>query len=274
MHSTSLFAQFRPTSYSTQTGTKPTETFSRFAGLYICIFFHDGSFRVVSRVIFFQNVCIFARIEVWEIFIAVMTAVYLLIEMHQAFSEVSYLLIRLAFFVGLPFYGTDDWKKFSKCNNYIKFISFNFFFLTISFLFSFVASLLPFTKGRALGPGEGHGREKKSSIAIVIVISRPSKKLKNVRVVCDRTQVILFKMQICDNHDLVIVWFFSSQTWNYIEFSNIADICTFSTALISIFPEPLGLEFPDKCVFLVISVLFGYLALLLYLQRLVKMHYF
>lgn len=80
-----------------------------------------------------------------------------------------------------------------------------FFFLTISFLFSFVASLLPFTKGRALGPGEGHGREKKSSIAIVIVISRPSKKLKNVRVVCDRTQVILFKMQICDNHDLVIV---------------------------------------------------------------------
>ena len=80
-----------------------------------------------------------------------------------------------------------------------------FFFLTISFLFSFVASLLPFTKRRALGPGEGHGREKKSSIAIVIVISRPSKKLKNVRVVCDRTQVILFKMQIYDNHDLVIV---------------------------------------------------------------------
>lgn len=79
------------------------------------------------------------------------------------------------------------------------------FFLTISFLFSFVASLLPFTKRRALGPGEGHGREKKSSIAIVIVISRPSKKLKNVRVVCDRTQVILFKMQIYDNHDLVIV---------------------------------------------------------------------
>ena len=96
VHSTSLFAQFRPTSYSTQTGTKPTETFSRFAGLYICIFFHDGSFRVVSRVIFFQNVCIFARIEVWEIFIAVMTAVYLLIEMHQAFWEVSYVLIRLA----------------------------------------------------------------------------------------------------------------------------------------------------------------------------------
>ena len=80
-----------------------------------------------------------------------------------------------------------------------------FFFLTISFLFSFVASLLPFTKRRALGPGEGHEREKKSSIAIVIVISRPSKKLKNVRVVCDRTQVILFKMQIYDNHDLVIV---------------------------------------------------------------------
>lgn len=63
---------------------------------YIYIFFHDGSFRVVSRVIFFQNVCIFARIEVWEIFIAVMTAVYLLIEMHQAFWEVSYVLIRLA----------------------------------------------------------------------------------------------------------------------------------------------------------------------------------
>ena len=81
-------------------------------------------------------------------------------------------------------------------------------------------------------------------------------------------------MQIYDNHNLVIVWFFSSQTWNYIEFSNIADVCTFSTALISIFPEPLGLEFPDKCVFLVISVLFGYLALLLYLQRLVKMYYF
>lgn len=64
--------------------------------IYIYIFFHDGSFRVVSRVIFFQNVCIFARIEVWEIFIAVMTAVYLLIEMHQAFWEVSYVLIRLA----------------------------------------------------------------------------------------------------------------------------------------------------------------------------------
>lgn len=66
------------------------------AYIYIYIFFHDGSFRVVSRVIFFQNVCIFARIEVWEIFIAVMTAVYLLIEMHQAFWEVSYVLIRLA----------------------------------------------------------------------------------------------------------------------------------------------------------------------------------
>ncbi|XP_022804425.1 transient receptor potential cation channel subfamily A member 1-like isoform X2 [Stylophora pistillata] len=89
-----------------------------------------------------QNVCITARIEVWEIFIAVMTAVYLLIEMHQAF-----------------------WEK-----------------------------------------------------------------------------------------------------WNYIETSNIAEICTFSTALISILSEHLGLEFSDKCVFLAISVLFGYLTLLLYLQ--------
>lgn len=68
-----------------------------------------------------------------------------------------------------------------------------------------MVSLLPFTKQRALGPEEGHGREKKSSIASVIVISRPSKKLKNKRVVCDKTQVILLKMQIYDNHDLVIV---------------------------------------------------------------------
>lgn len=47
----------------------------------------------VSGVFFFQGVCITARIDIWEIFITVMTAVYLLIEVHQAFSEVSYLFV-------------------------------------------------------------------------------------------------------------------------------------------------------------------------------------
>lgn len=41
------------------------------------------------------------------------------------------------------------------------------FFLTISFLFSFVVSLLPFTKQRALGPEEGHGREKNPVLQVL-----------------------------------------------------------------------------------------------------------
>ena len=37
-----------------------------------------------------QGVCITNQIGVWEISIAVMTAIYLLIEAHQALSEVSW----------------------------------------------------------------------------------------------------------------------------------------------------------------------------------------
>lgn len=46
------------------------------------------------------------------------------------------------------------------------------------------------------------------------------------------------------------------------------EVCTFSTALISSLSEDIGLQPSAKYVFLVISVLFGYLTLLLYLQRL------
>jgi len=57
-----------------------------------------------------------------------------------------------------------------------------------------------------------------------------------------------------------------SEKWRYIETSNVVEVCTFSTALISPFSEVLGLQPSYQYVFLVISVLFGYLTLLMYLQ--------
>ena len=61
---------------------------------------------------------------------------------------------------------------------------------------------------------------------------------------------------------------FVSQKWQYVETSNVVEVCTFSTALIAPLAETIGLHPSYKYVFLVISVLFGYLTLLLYLQRL------
>jgi len=49
----------------------------------------------------------------------------------------------------------------------------------------------------------------------------------------------------------------------------VVEVCTFSTALISPLSEVIGLQPSYQYVFLMISVLFGYLTLLMYLQRLV-----
>ncbi|KAL9957506.1 hypothetical protein ACROYT_G039145 [Oculina patagonica] len=57
-----------------------------------------------------------------------------------------------------------------------------------------------------------------------------------------------------------------SEKWRYIETSNVVEVCTFSMALISSLSEKLGLDSSNKYIFLVMSVLFGYLTLLLYLQ--------
>ena len=60
------------------------------------------------------------------------------------------------------------------------------------------------------------------------------------------------------------------QKWDYIETSNIVEVCTFTSALVAILSDQMGMDLSRKWVFLVIAILFGYLTLLLYLQRFVN----
>ncbi|KAJ7386254.1 hypothetical protein OS493_010658 [Desmophyllum pertusum] len=57
-----------------------------------------------------------------------------------------------------------------------------------------------------------------------------------------------------------------SEKWRYVETSNVVEVSTFSTALISTLSYSMGLLDENKYIFLVISVLCGYLTLLLYFQ--------
>lgn len=57
------------------------------------------------------------------------------------------------------------------------------------------------------------------------------------------------------------------QRWTYIEISNVVELFTFTTALAASVGSYCGLNEDSRLSFLVVSVLFGYITLLLYFQR-------